>query len=388
MFSFTSSAFLLLAALTVQSTTAEYLRESAQRLRHFDNQDPSTFQLSVQNPEAAKLFGAIAADPNAIDPDQVAQTGQDIKEHTAADEEAFQGLLDSILNIGERSMPSTEAPSITPSTIPTLAPTTRAPSITGYPTEMPSASPSSEPTPTPSAHPSASPTISTPPSVNEQTPAPTDRPTSSPTASPTTRPSLRPTTAPTTLSPTERPSVNPTVSVQPSVAPSSSPTSTPTSGSPSFAPTTANCRISSQQRVTELLALLDSVANSTDIRNPNLPQGQATEWFLNQDGAEICPDDPKVLQRWILAVIYFSTQGDGWLQCSANPSATDNCGAEEPFVAATRFLSSVNECEWAGISCIDDCITEIEFEENALNGTIPTEIGKSTISPTPHMCIQ
>jgi hypothetical protein len=128
------------------------------------------------------------------------------------------------------------------------------------------------------------------------------------------------------------------------------------------------------------------VANSTDIRNPNLPQGQATEWFLNQDGAEICPDDPKVLQRWILAVIYFSTQGDGWLQCSANPSATDNCGAEEPFVAATRFLSSVNECEWAGISCIDDCITEIEFEENALNGTIPTEIGMSTISPTPPIC--
>lgn len=81
------------------------------------------------------------------------------------------------------------------------------------------------------------------------------------------------------------------------------------------------------------------------------------------------------MQRWVLAVIYYSTNGDSWLKCSAGGEASDLCGAEDPFVGKSRFLAPVSECQWAGISCIDGCVTEIEFEENELVGTIPTEIG-------------
>ena len=34
----------------------------------------------------------------------------------------------------------------------------------------------------------------------------------------------------------------------------------------------------------------------------------------------------------------------------------------------SRFLSADSECQWAGISCINECVTEIEFEENNLVG--------------------
>jgi hypothetical protein len=119
--------------------------------------------------------------------------------------------------------------------------------------------------------------------------------------------------------------------------------------------------MSSIERITQILALLDSVADPALIRNNNVPQGQATTWLLTQDARQVCPDDPKILQRWTLAVVYFSTNGDSWFQCSANPNAVDNCGVSAPFQGETRFLSSSNECQWAGLSCIDGCVTEIEF---------------------------
>jgi len=79
-----------------------------------------------------------------------------------------------------------------------------------------------------------------------------------------------------------------------------------------------------------------------------------------------CPDE-KIVQRWVMAVFYYSTSGDSWFKCSVTGS--DPCGSG-------RFLSDSSECEWAGITCNNqDCVTEIEFEKNGLVGTIPTEFG-------------
>jgi len=148
-----------------------------------------------------------------------------------------------------------------------------------------------------------------------------------------------------------------------SVAPSSAPSSLP-----SDHPTTSTCLIPEDVREEEILAILDSVADPSEIRDLNLPQGLATEWLLNEDDFFVCPDTPKLVQRWVLAVTYFSTGGDSWIQCSANASAVDICGTEDPFLGKTEFLSPDQECSWAGISCIDGCVTEIEFEDNNLVG--------------------
>jgi hypothetical protein len=106
---------------------------------------------------------------------------------------------------------------------------------------------------------------------------------------------------------------------------------------------------------------LDEVANPLLIRDLAEPQGLATTWLIGEDSLFICPDDLDILQRWSLAVVYFSTGGDAWFQCSANPAAVDGCGVEAPFVNATQFLSGTSECNWAGISCLDGSVTFIDF---------------------------
>ena len=324
-----SVSFLL---LTLSFVHAVYLRESAQRIRHFDNHDPSTFQLAATNPQADALFAQLAKDPNT----SVDTEGKKIEEKTISEEEAFQELLDTLSKVGGRSMPLTESPTV--STVPTSAPVvapTHAPNSNGSPSSTPT---SEKPTETPTASPSTG-------LVG------LDLPTSSPTTS-----------APTTS--------------QPTVSPSLAPTFGPTTAFPTSQPTIAVCGISETERSQRLLATLSqAVANPDVLSDMSTAQGLATDWILNQDAAVICPDNDKFLQRWVLAVIYYSTGGDEWIQCSANPAAVDACGTVVPHLGATRFLSSGTECDWAGISCIQGCVTEIEFEENNLVGVIPTEIG-------------
>lgn len=139
---------------------------------------------------------------------------------------------------------------------------------------------------------------------------------------------------------------------------------TPSSVPVSLSPTLANCPgITEDERIEQILAILDAVANPNDIRNNSLPQGLATSWIISEDEYQVCPDDMKLVQRWALAVVYFSTNGNEWFQCAAaTTNPTDDCGAETPFVLGEdRFLSGVNECGWAGINCSDGCVTQLEF---------------------------
>jgi hypothetical protein len=124
----------------------------------------------------------------------------------------------------------------------------------------------------------------------------------------------------------------------------------------------SGCGLTPQQRRNQIYAVLDTVSVPQDVRNQNTNQGRAAEWLIDDDGLQLCPDDEKLIQRWALAVIYFATNGEDWLQCSNNPLATDACGTVPPFIGDTRFLSANNECTWAGIVCdVELCVTEIEF---------------------------
>ncbi len=121
---------------------------------------------------------------------------------------------------------------------------------------------------------------------------------------------------------------------------------------------------------------------------PGSPQDLALEWLIQTDPYEVCPDDPKALQRYILAVFYFSTDGDNWDECSApsDPNdvntliaANNNCGVtttpipggqlNPSFLPTTEgrfaWLTPIYECEWAGITCRVEtsCVDRIEFGE-------------------------
>ena len=127
------------------------------------------------------------------------------------------------------------------------------------------------------------------------------------------------------------------------------------------------CGISHGERVRSIYDIIGSVSDPMTLQDKSSPQGKAFEWIVSVDQAYLCPDTiytcPNALiQRYVLAVIYFSTNGDQWFQCSASSTALDNCGEEYPFSSKTRFLDSGSECNWAGIDCDQSlCVTRIEF---------------------------
>jgi hypothetical protein len=114
-----------------------------------------------------------------------------------------------------------------------------------------------------------------------------------------------------------------------------------------------------------IFAVIDSVSNDTQVlRQSDTPQAKAINWLIHEDGLVRCPNHEKLIQRWAVATIYYSTNGDGWYQCSNKVGAIDDCGNETPFMGDTRFLAPLDECLWAGIICsLDFCVTEIEFGE-------------------------
>ena len=277
-----------------------------------------------------------------------------------------------------------------------LDPLPPTPSPTATPVEHPSEQPSEQPSLSPSATvpDTAEPTISVQPSspptiegTGTNEPSLSSKPSTNPTVSltPTSAPtvSVKPSASPSvskvpTSAPTisVQPSTNPTISVQPSSIPTElleletdAPTelgpvtSNPTiSTSPSDSPTLSECGITPVQRAEQIVAVLAEATNEDPetIVDPTTPQGLATAWLTDIDARFLCPDDEKLVQRWVMAVMYYSTNGDDWIQCSAN--GIDPCGTLEPFEGQTRFLSDNNECTWAGISCnVDACVTEIEF---------------------------
>lgn len=129
---------------------------------------------------------------------------------------------------------------------------------------------------------------------------------------------------------------------------------------PTLAPTELGpCQMPTLSRSMDIFEILQNITNVEMLTNLSTPQGKAFDWLINEDGAFLCPDAPKLIQRYVLAVIYYSTGGDQWIQCS---KSSVDCGNNAPFVNKTSFLSSENECTWAGISCSESlCVTQIEF---------------------------
>jgi hypothetical protein len=108
-----------------------------------------------------------------------------------------------------------------------------------------------------------------------------------------------------------------------------------------------------EMRSDMIFAVIESVSGDPQLlRQPDTPQAKAINWLIGEDGLVRCPDHPKLIQRWALATMYYSTNGDGWFQCSNDEGA----------IGDSRFLAPLDECLWAGIVCsIDFCVTEIEF---------------------------
>jgi len=136
--------------------------------------------------------------------------------------------------------------------------------------------------------------------------------------------------------------------------PSSLPTTT---GAPSEA-ASVPCQMTPTERSDSISNQTKSsiVTNVNDLDIATSPQSRALGWIIEEDPQYLCPGDPKLNQRYIAALLYYSMGGDKWVDSSG-------------------FLTEIDECEWFGLACNDGHIYNIDFDDNRLRGTIPSEIG-------------
>lgn len=162
------------------------------------------------------------------------------------------------------------------------------------------------------------------------------------------------------------------------------PTEAPSPGGP--------CNLQPGGREVLINIFLRVVSNPADVDTPGSPQQLALDWMVNTDPLQVCPQDRNLIQRYVMAVFYFSTRGDRWTECSSPPLRTDfdttealaaeaaanaACNLQVAGVNASSdaWLTGGNECEWGGVGCNEDnFITRIEFEQNGIAGTLPFEL--------------
>jgi Leucine-rich repeat (LRR) protein len=171
---------------------------------------------------------------------------------------------------------------------------------------------------------------------------------------PSLAPIFRPTfTIPPPLPPTSQP-----IPLSATAAPSATPSSLSTTTAPSDI-IAVNLEITS--------FIMDASPGSLNALEDNLsPQSLALEWLLSDPSTKnytMSNREDKILQRWALAVLFKSTNGDGW-------------------VTTTNWLTSKDECEWYSTIdsdrmdvCDDDGrLLTLHLRNNALSGTLPDEL--------------
>jgi len=95
------------------------------------------------------------------------------------------------------------------------------------------------------------------------------------------------------------------------------------------------------------------VTSSADLLNDTSPQYQALQWMVNKD--KITQEEIISIERYILAVLYFSTSG---------------------WQTSEKWLSDESVCSWWGVKCSlrADMIEELNLANNEMKGNLPSEI--------------
>jgi Leucine-rich repeat (LRR) protein len=140
------------------------------------------------------------------------------------------------------------------------------------------------------------------------------------------------------------------------------PPSPPTMAPTATAPTTLAPSSLATSRIEGLLSTV-SFDGGTALATPDTPQNVAYTWLMASPSAETLPDE-RLVQRYALATIYYSTEGAAWnIQGS--------------------WLTEADECFWytsedGGPVCTDGKIDIFDLDNNNLVGTIPPELALLT----------
>jgi hypothetical protein len=153
---------------------------------------------------------------------------------------------------------------------------------------------------------------------------------------------------------------DPTPQPVPTTATNPKPTPAPT-GPTNPSPTS----LPSQVALTDLLSEHASFDDGAALQTPYTPQNKALNWLRDTSNLDSFLDEKKI-QRYILATLYYSTNGDGWTRNDGWLSDDDECTwyikAKEPICSSAGAASRL---------VFQDSLTEIG---NNLVGSLPAEI--------------
>eukprot|EP00588_Corethron_pennatum_P024986 CAMPEP_0194333782 /NCGR_PEP_ID=MMETSP0171-20130528/63943_1 /TAXON_ID=218684 /ORGANISM="Corethron pennatum, Strain L29A3" /LENGTH=508 /DNA_ID=CAMNT_0039096159 /DNA_START=129 /DNA_END=1655 /DNA_ORIENTATION=- len=115
------------------------------------------------------------------------------------------------------------------------------------------------------------------------------------------------------------------------------------------------------QRAALIKDSIMGVSKRVLLEDPTTSQGKAMDWVLYMDKMQVAADSPELIERYIMALVYFATNGIRWSDKDA-------------------WLSEWSICTWKGISCSNaktgKVVTKILLAKNELRGEIPEEISE------------
>jgi hypothetical protein len=105
-----------------------------------------------------------------------------------------------------------------------------------------------------------------------------------------------------------------------------------------------------EQRRIDITSMCIQISGVLKLMDTSSPQFAACQWILNDDSMQLLVSDkPTIQQRYVLAVLYYSTNvGNSWIRCGQATQGTP-CDSEDQ-----RFLAGTSECLWLGMSCSED----------------------------------
>ncbi|CAJ1962330.1 unnamed protein product [Cylindrotheca closterium] len=126
-----------------------------------------------------------------------------------------------------------------------------------------------------------------------------------------------------------------------------------------WVPTVAPTRLTATSlRETVLQAFPEAI---TAIDDPSSAQSRALAWLTSDDSMDAFFVTEKLIQRWAMAVLYYSTNGEEWR-------------------TQDKWLTNHDECEWHTADpytsvCNDDgLVSSLHLRNNGLRGTLPDEL--------------
>jgi hypothetical protein len=140
----------------------------------------------------------------------------------------------------------------------------------------------------------------------------------------------------------------------------------PSTPPPTMAPTTTPTIITIVQPTTDEFQemrqriLLASPSSQTALSLASSPQYQALQWLSWEYHLNSTNSDTRVVQRWVMATIFYSLGGSQWTR-------------------SENWLGEVHECTWFSANPDNYCdqdgnVVGIDLTNNALIGTIPDEV--------------